>query len=94
MIQKGFEWDGNGVPPVVAVQWNDCQGQSSWVTVKKAFNMEPAHCRTVGYLLEWSDHVLRLSGALVEEGKLVTHVSNTDVIPAGWVVLVTELIHA
>lgn len=94
MVEKGFEWDGNGLPPIVRVEWDDCQGKSGWVSVKKAFELEPAHGVTVGFLLEWTDEALRMSGAAIAEHGIVTEVGNTDVIPAGWVQRVEELRHA
>jgi len=90
-IEKGFEWDGNGVPPIVEVEWLDCLGKSGWLSVKKACELEPAHCATAGYLLGWDDEALRLSGSRCMEDGLVDLLGNTDVIPAGWVKAVRPL---
>lgn len=90
-VVKGWEWDGNGRPPRVEVDWLDTMSYPKWKSVKKAFELEPASNVTVGYLLEWSDHALRISGSLILADGLVTTVGNTDVIPAGWVQLVTVL---
>lgn len=90
MVEKGFEWDGNGLPPLVVVEWDDCFGNSSWQKVKRAFEMEPGHMRTAGWLLEWTDQVLRISGSVDVKDGLVRYVGNTDVIPAGWVKVVRD----
>lgn len=92
MIQKGFEWDGDGRPPRVEVEWDDTMSYPKWKSVRKAFELEPGKIVTMGYLLEWNERGLRISGSLTfDRDGLVETVGNTDVIPAGWVTKLTEL---
>ena len=90
-IELGWEWDGNGEPPAVRVHWDDTQSYPKWKSVKKAFELEAGHVVTVGFLLEWTERVVRVSGSYTTDGGLVDAVGNTDVIPTGWVRLVEAL---
>lgn len=85
MVEKGFVWGGVGEPPRVQVKWQDAATHSGWSFVEDAMGLGLAVNTTAGYLLAWTDEVLRMAGTFSAEKGVVKEFSDVTVIPAGWV---------
>ena len=72
---------------IVEVEWQDATSADEWMPLADAKRWDPAHVRSVGYVVHMSKREVRLA----MQQNTVGHVAITLVIPRGMVRRVTRL---
>lgn len=65
---------------LIEVEWIDIVSDSAWLSEQKAVEFSPAQCKSVGYFLNETDELIRLSSTIQLSGEKERDIT---VIPKG-----------
>jgi len=63
-----IRWDKIKEGTLLLITWDDILMVSGWLSDKDAQEMEPAHCKTIGYFINDDKNNIRLTGTVSEDG--------------------------
>lgn len=63
-----INWDKIKEGTLLLISWDDILMVSGWLSDKAAQETQPAHCKTIGWMVNESKNEIRLTGTVSEDG--------------------------